>query len=259
MHNKDIFTIKDLHFSYPGLEIFNGLSTKIEEGKRTVILGQNGCGKTTLLYLLSKNLKRISGQLLLDEKDISDISQKDFASQVAMVHQKNIIPNDTTVEKLVSYGRTPHKSIIFAKMDDNDKKIIDDCMKVTGVHELKNRLVTNLSSGQLQRVWIAMALAQDTDILFLDEPTTFLDIKFQLEILQLVEKLNKTRNITIVMILHDINHALAYGDNIIALKKGRLVYEGEKNGLLDEKLLKEIYDVDLKIALGNGYKYVVTF
>ncbi|MDO5696166.1 MAG: ABC transporter ATP-binding protein [Eubacteriales bacterium] len=259
MHDKYVFQVEGLNFGYPELSIFKDFNTKIEAGKRTVILGQNGCGKTTLLYLLSKNLKRGAGQIHLDDTDIDNISQREFAKKVAMVHQKNLIPHDITVEKLVSYGRTPHKSLVLTKLNDEDQAIMDDAMKVTGIYELRERPVTNLSSGQLQRVWIAMALAQHTDILFLDEPTTYLDVKYQLEILNLVERLNKERHITIVMILHDINQAIAYGDNIIALKKGSLIYEGDKDGLLDEKMLYEIYDTELKISHYENRPFVVTF
>ena len=226
MQSQDsVLNINNLKFGYSTSELlFNDLTLDIKRGKVTTILGANGCGKSTLFNLITKNLDKISGEILLDGSDIDAISLKDFAKQVAIVHQKNTAPADITVKKLVSYGRIPYRSSLVGKSCDTqeDERCIAWALDVTNTAKLQNRAVADLSGGQMQRVWIAMALAQDTDVLFLDEPTTFLDVRYQLQVLRLVRRLNEEFNKTVVMVLHDINQAMFYSDELIALSDGQV-------------------------------------
>ena len=244
-----IIEIENLSFSYEKQKpLFENISLDIEKGCITTVLGANGCGKTTLFNLLTGNLKKDKGEIHIDNRKIEEYSLNEFAKKVSIVHQKNIAPADITVKKLVSYGRTPYKSKnIFASSTEEDEIKIERAMKVTETDIYSNRAVAELSGGQMQRVWIAMALAQDTEILFLDEPTTFLDVKYQLEILKLVRELNEEYGMTIVMVLHDINQALLYSDRIIALRNGELIYEGKPDELTANGLLTDIYDVPMKV------------
>ena len=175
--------IKNVEFSYGNYKVLNDISFKVQEGKITTIIGANGCGKSTLFNVITKNLKPQKGNVLLNGEDIKHISLKNFARQVAIVHQYNTAPNDITVEKLVSYGRIAHIDKGRRNYAD-DEKYINFAMEVTGVSEFAKKQISNLSGGQRQRVWIAMALAQNTKILLLDEPTTYLDVRYQIEILR---------------------------------------------------------------------------
>ena len=201
--------VRNLTFSYTegGKIILNDISFKIKEGSITSILGANGCGKSTLFDLMTKNLKVNSGQILLNGRNIESMSQKEFARKVAIIHQYNRVSNDITVRQLVSYGRTPYQ-VMMKRHDDEDERMINWAIEATNLVDIQDRTVNSLSGGQKQRAWIAMALAQGTKFLFLDEPTTYLDIRYQLEVLQLIERLNKDLGMTIVMVLHDINQAM---------------------------------------------------
>lgn len=250
--------IKNLTFKYSDeTTILNNISLTIKEGKITTLIGANGCGKSTLLKLMSKNIVVKSGEIYLNNVLIDNYSLKDFAKELAFVHQKNSAPDDLTVKKLVSYGRIPHKSILKSTNTEEDEDKIKWAMEVTDVLHLENRSIGNLSGGQRQRVFIAMALAQNTKILFLDEPTTFLDVKYQVEILRLVKQLNEDFGITIVMVLHDINQALCYSHEIIALRKGDVYAQGEPKSIINEKAIKDVYDIDLKVLENDGMIYVM--
>lgn len=248
--------IKKLSFSYGKHQVLKDVSLKIEKGKITTILGPNGCGKTTLFYLMTKNLPIGTGKILLDGKNIQDIKLKDFARKVSIVNQGNTIQGDITVENLVSYGRTPFLSMM-QRMGEEDERCIEWAMEITDVKKFKDSMVSRLSGGQKQRVWIAMALAQNTGILFLDEPTTYLDIRYQIQILNLVKRLNEEYHITIVMVLHDINQAIHYSDYIIGFKDGILVGAGDAGEIVTKDFIKEIYDIDLDIVNVNDKRLVV--
>lgn len=255
--NKVSYCVKNLSFSYDKANVINNLSLKLKEGKITTLIGANGCGKSTLFNLLTKNLKADSGSIELYSKSVSDIKLKDFAKQVAIVHQYNTAPSDITVEKLVSYGRTPYHSITFSGLSDEDDEKVKRALEITHTYKYKDKLVSELSGGQKQRVWIAMALAQDTKILFLDEPTTYLDIKYQLQILHLIKELNREYSITIIMVLHDINQSLYYSDEIVAMKDGKIIAQGKPEKIITSALVKEVYDVDLNVENMNGKPYVL--
>ena len=187
----NIFSIRGLSFSYGKHEILKDLDMDIPSGAVTTLIGANGCGKSTLFGLMTKNLKPASGEIKLAGCRISHMNIKEFAKQVAIVHQHNTAPADLSVEKLVSYGRTPYRSIGSPGDTEKDEEKINWAMEITHTDKYRDKPVAELSGGQKQRVWIAMSLAQDTKVLFLDEPTTYLDIRYQLQILRLIRKLNR--------------------------------------------------------------------
>ncbi len=249
--------VKELDFSYGKEKVLDHISFQIPKGKITTLIGANGCGKSTLFHVMTKNLKAHQGSVCLDGKNINEINLKQFAKQVSIVHQYNVAPNDLTVEKLIGYGRIAHGG--FRKKDkEQDEKLIHWAMEITGVKEFQNRQISDLSGGQRQRVWIAMALAQNTKILFLDEPTTYLDIRYQIEILKLIKRLNTEFGITMILVLHDINQAIHYSDEIIAMKEGKIIAQGEPKEVATEKVLKEVYDIDLKVEDVDGDIFVLT-
>lgn len=252
-----IIKLEKVSFSYKDKEILKGLDLEIEKGKITTILGSNGSGKSTLFYLMTKALKSYRGNIYLEGKNIKDIGLKEFSKKVSLIQQTNNVIEGISIEELVFLGRTPYKKLL-ASNTDLDIKITEWAMKVTDIYDLKDRDISKLSGGQRQRAWIAMALAQDTEILFLDEPTTFLDIRYQIEILELIKKLNREHGKTIVMVLHDINQAIHYSDNIIGLKDGNIVMQGRANVAIDEDRVEKIYGLKLKIADVHGKKYVLT-
>lgn len=253
----NVFDIKGLTFSYGTNEVIKGLDLSIKQGKVTTLIGANGCGKSTLFNLITKNLRPNSGEIRLEGKDISQVKLKDFARQVAIVHQYNTAPADISVEKLVAFGRTPYHGFGSRSNSEEDEEKIKRALEITNTEKLKDKAVAQLSGGQKQRVWIAMALAQDTKILFLDEPTTYLDIRYQLQILKLVRKLNEEYSMTVIMVLHDINQSLYYSDEIVAMKDGRITAQGKPEEIITSELIKNVYDVELGISAVNGRPFVL--
>lgn len=249
--------VKKVFFSYGKNEILKGASLEIEKGKVTTIMGANGCGKSTLFSLMTKNLVPGKGKFLLGGKNIAHLRLNEFARKVAIVHQYNTAADDITVERLVSFGRTPHLGMMGIRGDE-DERYVNWAMEVTNVSQFRDRELSRLSGGQRQRVWIAMALAQGTEILFLDEPTTYLDIRYQIEILELVRKLNREFGMTIVMVLHDINQSIYFSDKIIGLAGGKVIVEGEPEEVITEESIHELYGIDLKVARVDGRKFVLT-
>ena len=249
--------VKNVCFSYGKNEILKGASLKIEKGKVTTIMGTNGCGKSTLFSLMTKNLDPAKGKVLLGGKNIARLRLNEFARKVAIVHQYNTAADDITVERLVSFGRTPHLGMMGIRGEE-DERYVNWAMEVTNVSQFRERELSRLSGGQRQRVWIAMALAQGTEILFLDEPTTYLDIRYQIEILELVRRLNREFGMTIVMVLHDINQSIYFSDKIIGLAGGKVIVEGEPEEVITEESIHELYGIDLKVARVDGRKFVLT-
>lgn len=248
--------IRNLNFAYGENKILSDFSFNIHKGKITTIIGGNGCGKSTLFNLMTKNLKASSGEIFLDGENIRDIKLKDFAKKVAIVHQHNTAPEDITVKQLVAYGRTPY--VHYRRRDhQEDERLINWAMEVTEVTAYQDRCLSELSGGQRQRVWIAMALAQNTKILFLDEPTTYLDVRYQIQLLHLIKRLNKEHGITIVMVLHDINQAIHYSDEIIGLGKGKLIAGGKPDEVITVANIEAIYGLALEISYIQGKKYVL--
>ena len=254
--DKPAMEVRDLHFSYGKNKVLKGVSLKIEEGKITTIMGANGCGKSTLFSLMTKNLYPRKGNIFLKGKNIQNLNLKEFARKVAIVQQYNSASDDITVENLVAFGRTPHKKMMQGDSAE-DERMIQWALEVTNLTEYRDREVSRLSGGQRQRVWIAMALCQGTKTLFLDEPTTYLDIRYQIEILQLVKKLNQEFGITIIMVLHDINQAIAYSDNVIGMKDGKVLVEGDPEEVITEESIRELYGIELAVTRVDGQKFVL--
>lgn len=239
--------IKDITFSYDKkVNTLHGVNSTIDIGKVTTIIGPNGCGKSTLLSVMSNNNVPQSGQVLLDGKALADFKPKELAKKLAVVHQQNNAPSDMTVEKLTGYGRIPYKNL-FSSTTEEDEQAVEWALASTNLTDKRKVPIDELSGGQMQRVWIAMALAQKTPFLFLDEPTTYLDIYYQYELLELIKSLNRTHGISIVMVLHDINQAIRYSDTIIAMKNGEIVVKGAPSEVITAKTVKEIYGVDVVV------------
>ena len=255
--DKPAMEVRDLSFSYGKNTVLKGISFTIEGGKITTIMGANGCGKSTLFNLMTKNLYPRKGNIFLHGRNIQNFGLKDFAKRVSIVHQYNSSADDITVERLVSFGRTPHMKMMQGRSDE-DEKLIEWAMEVTNVEKYRDREVSRLSGGQRQRVWIAMALAQNTKILFLDEPTTYLDIRYQIEILELVKKLNEEYGITIIMVLHDINQAIHFSDRIIGLKDGQVAAQGSPAEVVTPECIRTLYGISLGVTIIEGKKFVLT-
>lgn len=254
---KPAMEVRGLSFAYGKNKVLKDVSLKIEEGKVTTIMGANGCGKSTLFSLMTKNLYARKGKIFLRGKNIHNLNLKEFARQVSIVQQYNTSSDDITVERLVAFGRTPHRKPMQGKSEE-DERLVEWAMEVTGILEYRDREVSRLSGGQRQRVWIAMALAQNTKILFLDEPTTYLDIRYQIEILELVRKLNKEFGITIIMVLHDINQAIYFSHEVIGLKDGIVEFQGSPEDVIDRQSIKELYGIELDVTQIDGKKFVLT-
>ncbi len=252
-----VFTVKGLSFAYGKHEVLKGLDLELHEGTITTLIGANGCGKSTLFNLMTKNLKPDAGELFLRGSNLSSLKLKEFARQVAIVHQYNTAPDDLSVEKLISYGRTPYRTMCLCKDVKEDEEKVQWAMEITQTVRYKEKPVSELSGGQKQRVWIAMALAQDTKVLFLDEPTTYLDIRYQLQILKLIRQLNREFGITIVMVLHDINQSLYYSDEIVAMQGGKIIAQGLPEEIITTELVRTVYDVDLHIRGVDGKPFVI--
>ncbi|GEP79131.1 iron-dicitrate ABC transporter ATP-binding protein [Staphylococcus carnosus] len=240
--------------------IVSDLDVEIPDGKVTSIIGPNGCGKSTLLKALSRLLSVKNGEILLDGKNIHTQSTKEIAKKIAILPQSPDVADGLTAGELVSYGRFPHQKG-FGRLSAEDKEEIDWALKVTGTYDFKHRAINDLSGGQRQRVWIAMALAQKTDIIFLDEPTTYLDISHQLEILELVQELNREHGTTIVMVLHDINQAIRFSDHLIAMKGGDIVSSGETHEVLTKEILEQVFNIDAELSTDprTGKPMLVTY
>lgn len=249
---KNAIDIKKLKVGYDKKIIIEDLNLTIEKGKITSIIGANGCGKSTLLKSIGRILKKENGNIFILDKNINDIKSKEIAEKLAILSQNPTAPYQLKVEELVSYGRYPHRSNIN-KLSNEDKDKIEWALKVTNTIEFRDRDLSDLSGGQRQRVWLAMALAQDTDILLLDEPTTFLDMSHQLEVLNIVKNLNDKKECTIVMVLHDINHAAKYSHFIVAMKEGNILYNDEPNSIMNKNVLKDIYNIEADLIKSKNY------
>ena len=235
--------LENISFSYnKKKEFIQDLSLEFKSGEITTILGPNGSGKSTLLHMMSTYLKPKSGKIYLGDKDLGKLKQKEIAKYISCVYQENEAPYDITVRDLVSFGRNIYSSVKKEDKEEN-KRMIDFALKATGIEEIQDKKVVNLSGGQKQRAFIAMSLAQNTEVLLLDEPTTYLDIYHQIEILEVVKSLNEKYNITIVMVLHDLNQAINYSHNIVIMKNGNLIKQGKATEVLNEQTIKDVYNV----------------
>ncbi|SDD76944.1 iron complex transport system ATP-binding protein [Paenibacillus sp. UNCCL117] len=231
-----------LQIGYGERMIVDSLNVSIPSGKITALVGANGSGKSTILKTMARIMKPQKGGVFLDGKSIHQMQTKEVAKQLAMLPQNPVSPEGLTVSELVSFGRFPHQKG-FGSLSKEDKEMIAWSLDVTGMNEFADRPIDQMSGGQRQRAWIAMALAQGTDILFLDEPTTFLDMAHQLEVLKLLERLNREEGRTIVMVVHDLNHAALYAQHIVAIKHGDLIVEGSPAEVITRDMLHEVFAI----------------
>lgn len=231
--------------AYEQATIIENLSLRLPRGQVTALVGPNGCGKSTLLRGLSRLLKPRGGSVLLDGHDISSMPTKVLARQLGILPQSPATPEGLTVYELVAQGRYPHQTIL-QQWSREDERLAVEALRITGLTDLSDRPVDTLSGGQRQRAWIAMTLAQDTDYLLLDEPTTFLDLAFQIEVLDLLHDLNRQGK-TIIMVLHDLNQACRYADHLVALRAGQIEAEGNPADILTEDLVERVFGIACRI------------
>ncbi|QUF85116.1 ABC transporter ATP-binding protein (plasmid) [Clostridium butyricum] len=252
----EAISVRNLSISYEDNNIIEDMDLSIPKGMITIIIGSNGCGKSTLLKTIARINKPKNGDIFINNKNIKKIKEKDIAKEVAFLPQGPVCPSGLTVRELVAYGRFPHQKLIGG-LNSHDKEIIDWAINETGLSDFKDREVENLSGGQRQRAWIAMTLAQETDIIMLDEPTTYLDMSYQLEVLEVLEKLNKEKNITVVIVLHELNNACRFANNIVGLKKGKIICEGKPIDVINKSTLKEIYGINATITKSENGEYPI--
>ncbi|MFC8131442.1 ABC transporter ATP-binding protein [Streptomyces sp. NPDC057302] len=243
---------RELTLAYEDREVVHELELAVPDGKVTVIVGPNACGKSTTLRALGRLLKPKSGAVLLDGEALAKLPTKKIAQQIGLLPQTPVAPEAITVADLVARGRQPHQHW-WQQWSDEDERAVSEAMERTDVAALAERSVDELSGGQRQRVWIAMAIAQETDILLLDEPTTYLDIAHQVEVLDLVRQLatgahEGERGRTVVVVLHDLNQAARYADHLVAMKAGRIVAEGAPADVVTEDLVREVFGLECVVV-----------
>jgi iron complex transport system ATP-binding protein len=245
-----VLRARDLTLCYDGRRVVEHLDLDVPAGRITVVVGPNGCGKSTLLRGLSRLLRPTEGSVHLASDgahdDVWSLRPKGFARHVALLPQSPPVPEGITVVDLVGRGRHPHHTLVrrWSRADD---EAVTRAMRATGTLELAERPVDELSGGQRQRVWIALTLAQETDVVLLDEPTTYLDLAYQIDVLDLLRDLNRSRGTTVVMVLHDLNLAARYADHVVALRDGRLVGSGAPADLVDEEFVAQVFGLRSRV------------
>ncbi|KOP81132.1 ABC transporter ATP-binding protein [Lysinibacillus sp. FJAT-14745] len=238
--------MENLSSGYEQVRVFESLNLTIEEGKVTTIIGPNGCGKSTLLKTIGRILKKQQGTVYLQDQNMQNLSTKEIAKKLAILSQTPIAPGQLKVKELIAYGRYPHRNNVN-RLTKKDEEMVEWALNVTNTMEYRNRELAQLSGGQRQRVWLAMALAQETSILLLDEPTTYLDMAHQLEVLEIVKDLNEQHRCTIVMVLHDINHAARYSDHLIAMRQGAVMKTGTPEEILCADVMRNVFNINARI------------
>ncbi len=229
-----------LRLGYGNHVVADGLTVAIPDGKFTAIIGPNGCGKSTLLRTLSRLMKPMHGQVWLDGSEIHRFATKEVARRVGLLAQNSTAPGDISVAELVARGRYPHQPM-FSRWREEDSQAVERALKATNIEDLADQPVDTLSGGQRQRAWIAMVLAQETSILLLDEPTTWLDISHQIDLLELLRDLNQKQGYTLAAVLHDLNQACRYATHLIALRDGKIIAEGAPTEIVTPELIEAIY------------------
>jgi len=228
--------------------IVKGVDLNIQQGKVTVLIGSNGCGKSTLLKCIARVLPAISGEVRLNQKSIHQQPAKQVAKKLALLPQGPIAPEGLTVKELVAQGRFPHQGFL-RQWSVEDEAAVNEAMQQANITELADKMITDLSGGQRQRCWIAMVLAQQTDIILLDEPTTYLDLKVQIDLLELLSKLAHQHQRTLVFVLHELNLAASYADHLIMMKEGKVYAQGSPIDVFNSENLAAVFGLDAKVML----------
>ena len=236
-----------LSLGYGDTTVVDGLDLTVPSGRITVIIGANACGKSTVLRGLARLLKPVGGAVWLDGRTLASVPTIEVAKVVGLLPQSPVAPDGITVGDLVGRGRYPHQGW-FRRWTADDDVAVQEALRATGTDDLAGRRISSLSGGQRQRVWVAMALAQQTDLLLLDEPTTYLDINHQVELLDLLVALNRTRGTTIVIVLHDLNFAFRYADHLVAMKAGRIVAEGAPAEVVTADMVTDVFGLECRIV-----------
>ena len=247
--------VKQLSVTLGNRHILHDISVSIPMGKITTLIGPNGCGKSTLLRSMIGYISSPSECVTIFDKPLSSYSQNQLARQMAFLPQVPNMPKDMTVEELVYCGRYPYQNW-WKNTAKEDREIVDNALSITKTDHLRHQLIPSLSGGERQRVWIAMALAQEPKLLVLDEPTTYLDINHQLEIMELLKRLNKEQGLTVLMVLHDLTQAVQYSDYMAAIKAGHLIAAGETKDITSDSLFKEVFSVDVQVDNLDNKPYV---
>lgn len=236
-----------LQIGYGDHVVVEDMDVEIQRGKITTIIGPNGSGKSTVLKAITRLIRYQKGSVMLGGKDILEMKPKELAKSIGVLPQIHTAPSDFRVKELVGYGRMPHQKMLAGKSAE-DEQIIQWAMEVTGTWQFRDKSIYEISGGESQRVWIATVLAQKPEILFLDEPTTYLDISHQLETMQLVRKLNRETGIGVVMVLHDLPQAMEVSDHIIVIKNGKKYSEGTPEAVITAQMMQDVYNVDCEIV-----------
>ena len=238
-------TADAVRLAYGGKTVSENLSVNIPDGSFTVIVGANACGKSTLLRALARLLTPAAGAVVLDGRDITSVPTREVAKTIGLLPQTSVAPDGITVADLVAHGRYPHQGLL-RQWSEADAAAVDEALELTDTADLADRFVDELSGGQRQRAWIAMALAQQTPYLLLDEPTTYLDIAHQIDVLELCADLNR-RGRTLVAVLHDLNHAARYATHLIAMKEGAVVAEGDPRTVVSTEFVQSVFGLESTI------------
>jgi iron complex transport system ATP-binding protein len=244
--NETHFCVRDLSLAYGKKRIIEALNIDIPIGHITALIGRNGSGKSTLLKAMARLIQPHGGAAYLNGKAIHTMSTREVSRRLAILPQHPQSPEGMTVEELVWHGRFPHQSVWGGRRKE-DRQIVQWAMEMTGVTEWADRPLSSLSGGQRQRAWIAMALAQKTPLLLLDEPTTYLDLAYQIDVLDLLKRLNETEGITVVMVIHDINQAARYAHRLIALRDGKVVAQGTPSSVITPQTLESVFGIQAKV------------
>ena len=247
--------VKQLSVTLGNRHILHDISVSIPMGKITTLIGPNGCGKSTLLRSMIGYISSPSECVTIFDKPLSSYSQNKLARQMAFLPQVPNMPKDMTVEELVYCGRYPYQNW-WKNTAKEDREIVDNALAITKTDHLRHQLIPSLSGGERQRVWIAMALAQEPKLLVLDEPTTYLDINHQLEIMELLKRLNKEQGLTVLMVLHDLTQAVEYSDYMAVIKAGHLIAAGNTKDITSDSLFKEVFSVDVQVDNFDNKPYV---
>ena len=248
--------IENLTVAYEERTIIDNMNLSLPKGKINMIIGGNGCGKSTLLKTIARINKPSQGEIFINQKNMKQIKEKDIAKEVAFLPQGPVCPSGLTVRELVAYGRFPHQKMIGG-LKAHDKEMIDWAIEETGLKDFADRPIENLSGGQRQRAWIAMTLAQETEIIMLDEPTTYLDLSYQLEVLEILERLNREKKLTVIVVLHEINNAFRFADHIVGLKAGKIVCQGRPIDVITPKSLHTIFGIEADLVKSEKGDYPI--